>query len=77
MGADKSGLEGARKLKFLGYHKMTIRNGYGIEKILSDSETKEIIDNAFIPSFRKDEYYQGTLNGLNKLMDILRKRWVN
>jgi uncharacterized protein len=56
------------------YKKMRIQNGYGIEKILTDAETKEIIDTAFIPSFRNADYFQGTLTGLKSLMKILEER---
>lgn len=57
-----------------GYRKMRIQNGYGIEKVLTDNQTKEIIDNAFIPSFREDNYYEGTLRGLENLMKVLVKK---
>jgi uncharacterized protein len=57
------------------YRKITIKNGYGIEKILSDEETKEIIDTAFIPSFRDSDYFKGTLTGLKTLMKILEERY--
>jgi len=51
-----------------GYRKMRIEKDYGIEKLLSNSETKMIIDTAFIPSFRKSKYFDGTLNGLQTLI---------
>jgi uncharacterized protein len=54
------------------YRRIRICNGYGIEKCLSDSETKLIIDEDFIPYFKKGKYFDGTLNGLNKLINILR-----
>lgn len=54
-----------------GYRKMRIQNGYGIEKILSDAETKGIVDTAFIPHFRNGEYYEGTSKGLKTLMATL------
>ena len=57
------------------YRKISIQNGYGIEKILSDAETKEIIDTAFIPSFRDANYFKGTLTGLKSLMKILEERY--
>jgi len=57
-----------------GYRIMTIRNGYGIEKILSDTETKDIIDSAFIPGFKEGDYFEGTIKGLNTLMKILTKK---
>lgn len=57
------------------YRKMRIQNGYGIEKILTEAETKQIIDTAFIPSFRNSDYFQGTLTGLIALMKVLEERY--
>jgi uncharacterized protein len=51
-----------------GYRRMRIQNGYGIEKNLSDQETKAIIDNDFIPFFKDAGYFKGTVNGLHALM---------
>ena len=36
-----------------------IYNGVGIENIITDSETKEIIDEIFIPHFRNGDYFKG------------------
>lgn len=58
-----------------GYRRIRIQNGYGIEKILSDNETKQIIDTAFIPSYKKANYFEGTYNGLGVLMALLEKRY--
>jgi len=57
-----------------GHRKIRIQNGYGIEKILSDEETKQIIDNYFIPGFKQQGYYRGTYDGLIELMRILTGR---
>ena len=54
-----------------GYRAIRIQNGYGIEKVLSDSQTKAIIDTAFIPSFKKEQYFKGTVNGLKAIMNKL------
>ena len=53
------------------HRKMRIHNGYGIEKLISDPETKEIIDRYFIPAFKKGDYYSGTLKGIKKLIELL------
>jgi uncharacterized protein len=50
------------------YRKIRIENGYGIQNILSNAETKELIDTSFIPFFKNDDYFKGTLNGLKALM---------
>lgn len=60
-----------------GYRKMRIQNGYGIEKIMTDSETKEIIDIFFIPDFKEGNYFEGTLKGLNALIKKLRTMPAN
>lgn len=53
------------------FRKMRIQNGSGIEKVLSNADTKKIIDESFIPFFRKGQYYEGVLNGLKTLMQRL------
>jgi uncharacterized protein len=57
-----------------GYRQMRISNGFGIENLLSDEETKQIIDNDFIPLFKKSDYYGGTLNGLQALIKKLNEK---
>ncbi|MFI5188005.1 MAG: TPM domain-containing protein [Chitinophagales bacterium] len=54
-----------------GYRRIRIQNGYGIEKILSTQETKDIIDKDFIPFFKDTKYFEGTRNGLQALMKKL------
>jgi len=51
-----------------------ISNGTGIEKLITNAETKEIIDNYFIPSFKKGDYFEGTVSGLAVLVDLLMTR---
>ncbi len=51
-----------------------ISNGYGIEKLISDKETKGIIDQYIIPNFKKDDYYTGTFKGLTELMKLLKTK---
>lgn len=57
-----------------GHRKIRINNGFGIEKLISDTETKVIIDNYFIPYFRKGQYYDGTLTGLTELITLLKRK---
>ena len=56
-----------------GYRQMRIQNGYGIERFFSDEQTKQIIDNAFIPGYRAGKYFEGTAAGLKALMKALTK----
>jgi uncharacterized protein len=57
-----------------GYRRIRIQNGNGIEKIISDEETKAIIENYFIPAFRNNEYYIGTLKGMMEIMKLLESK---
>jgi len=54
-----------------GYKKMRIQNGKGIEKILSEAETKLIVDSSFLPRFKEGNYFEGTVNGINHLIQKL------
>lgn len=54
------------------FRKIWIQNGIGIEKILSDFETKQIIENQFIPYFKNDDYYKGTYNGILEIIEKLK-----
>jgi uncharacterized protein len=53
--------------------RMRIQNGTGIEKVLSDDETKYIIENFFIPGFRQDKYFEGTRDGIIAIIDKLKQ----
>jgi uncharacterized protein len=50
---------------------MRIENGYGIEKLITNSETSNIIYSVFIPYFKKNKYYDGTFNDMLKLIELL------
>lgn len=60
-----------------GYRKMRIQNGYGIEILISDKETKTFLDEHFIPYLKQNLYFDGTLNGLTKLINLLRQKIKN
>lgn len=55
------------------YRRIRIQNGYSIGQILTDDETRQIIDTAFIPDFRVANYFEGTYGGLFALMKALEK----
>jgi uncharacterized protein len=54
-----------------GYRIIRIDIGYGIENILTDAETKKIIDSYFIPSLKKGLYFEGVIKGLKAIMKKL------
>jgi uncharacterized membrane protein YgcG len=53
--------------------RMRIQNGYGIEKNLSDAETKYIVDSSFIPKFKEGKYFEGTRDGILAIMNKLKQ----
>jgi uncharacterized protein len=53
--------------------RMRIQNGYGIENVLSDAETKNIIDNYFIPKFKEGKYFEGTKDGIIAIINKLKQ----
>ena len=54
-----------------GYRKIRIENGSGIVKVLPDASTKIIIDSIIIPWYRKEDYFNGTLNGVKSIIQQL------
>ncbi|WP_111309936.1 TPM domain-containing protein [Confluentibacter sediminis] len=52
--------------------RIIIQNGLGIEEILSDEETKKIIDAFFIPNFKNGDYFEGIKLGLIEVMEKLK-----
>jgi uncharacterized protein len=52
-----------------GHRTIRISNGYGIEPILSDKETKKIIDEIIIPEFKNERYYEGIRKGILKIIE--------
>jgi uncharacterized protein len=57
-----------------GHKKIRIENGTGTEKIINEKETSEMIENYFIAEFRKDKFYDGTLNGLKAIIKLLKSK---
>lgn len=55
------------------YHRVRICNSDGIKTVLSDAETKQILDAHFIPAFKQSRYFQGTWDGVNALIAALKQ----
>lgn len=53
--------------------RMRIQNGYGIEKVFTDAETKQIIDNTFIPKFKEGKFFEGTRDGIIAIINKLKQ----
>lgn len=52
----------------IGHRRIRIQNGFGIEPILTNDETKKIIDTVFIPAFADRQFFKGTFDGINALV---------
>ena len=50
---------------------LRIENGDGITNLMTDLETEKILNEKFIPEFKNGDYYKGTLNGINKIIEEL------
>jgi uncharacterized protein len=72
-GIGKKGLNNGILIGFSSsFKKIRIQNASGIQKILSDEATKTIIDNFFIPSFKKGKYYEGFDIGTQEIIKKLK-----
>jgi len=54
-----------------GHRMMRIQNGLGIEKYISNDETKRIVEQGFVPFFKNGQYFNGTVNGINEIIKLL------
>jgi uncharacterized protein len=52
-------------------HDVRIEVGYGLEGTLTDAQSKLIIENVMLPSFRKGDYDGGVLNGTITMLQAL------
>lgn len=57
-----------------GHRRVRIQNGLGFEKLITNAETKVIVDTAMLPQFKQGNYYQGIRNGLLEMMQLLNER---
>jgi uncharacterized protein len=57
-----------------GLRKLRINNGVGIEKILANNETAEIINKHFIPYFKKKQLFEGTYIGTTELINFIKTK---
>ena len=52
--------------------KIRIEVGKGLESKLTDKEAKDIIDDIILPEFKKSNYYEGILKGLQEIIKEIR-----
>lgn len=53
--------------------KVRINNGHGIEAILTNEQSKIIIEKIMIPQFKNEHFFEGTRNGLLAVIEHLEK----
>jgi uncharacterized protein len=52
-------------------HKARIEVGYGLEGVLTDAQSKLIIENIMLPAFRKGDFDGGALAGTATILNVL------
>ena len=57
------------------YRKLFISSDFGIDKYIDENDKSRIISKYIVPSFQKNNYFSGTLNGLNAILDKINKKW--
>lgn len=54
-----------------GDRKISIKTGYGVEHLLTDAQSKLIIENDIIPYFKQEDYYGGLNRGADAIFEVL------
>ncbi len=57
-----------------GLRKINIQNGFGIAKVYSNEETKNIIEQTIKPFLKQGQFYEGLKAGMLKMTEELRER---
>lgn len=57
------------------YKRLCVTTDFGIDKFMNAAEKNKIINKYFLPLYRKNQYYLGTVNGLNAILDKIGKKW--
>ncbi|MCX7833748.1 MAG: TPM domain-containing protein [Ignavibacteria bacterium] len=59
-----------------GDRKVRIEVGYGLEGVLPDALAKRIIQNEIVPELKKDNYFQGIVNGVNSIIKVTKGEYT-
>jgi len=51
--------------------KIKIATGYGVEHLLTDYMSKQVIDNIITPNFKASQYYKGVNQGVDAIIKVL------
>ncbi len=55
----------------MGEHKLKIEVGYGLEPLLTDAKSGDIIRNSIAPKFKTNDYYGGILDGVTSIENVI------
>ncbi len=66
---------GALLLISKGDRKIRIEVGYGLEGVLTDAMSKQIIQKEITPELKKDNYYKGIDNAVNSIIALSRNEY--
>jgi uncharacterized protein len=58
-------------------HKMRIEVGYGLEGVLTDAISAQIIENDLAPAFKRKEYYGGIDQATDDIIRVTKGEYVN
>jgi uncharacterized membrane protein YgcG len=57
------------------YKTIYISTDFGLDSYLDDYEKYKIVNKNVLPHFKKNNYFAGTLNGLNAILDKINRKW--
>lgn len=57
------------------YRRICVTTDFGIDKYVNESDKNRMINKDFAPYFAKNDYYDGTYNGLNALLEKIDRHW--
>lgn len=74
-GVGKAGLDNGIVIGLSkGYRMIRINNGIGISRLISDAETKQVLDNCMLPHFRDGDYFSGIRDGIIEMVKLYEER---
>lgn len=57
------------------YRRICVTTDFGIDRYVNESDKNRMINKDFAPYFAKNDYYDGTYNGLNALLEKIDRHW--
>ncbi|HEY5371355.1 MAG TPA: TPM domain-containing protein [Hanamia sp.] len=57
------------------YKSIYISSDFGLDTYLSDYDKYKIVNKSVLPYFKKNYYFNGTLSGLNAILEKINRKW--